>query len=85
MSTRVPQSQIILRFLLMKFITDFYNSIAVNAKCVIIEGDLVNAIFIVDKLHFINHIFGASHAVASSEHAYCAAEVTPKNAAPTGD
>ena len=42
---------------------------------------LVYAIFVVDKLHFVDDVFGASHAVASAKHAHCAAEVTPIDAA----
>ena len=61
------------------------HSVAVNAESVIVEGDLVDAIFVVDKLHFVNHVFGASHTVSTTKHANSAAEITPKHASSAAD
>jgi hypothetical protein len=69
----------------VQFFADFQNSVSVNSESVIVKRDLVNAVFVVDKLHFVNDVFGAAHTVTSSEHPHGAAEVTPVHASAAAD
>ena len=69
----------------VQFLADFQYSVTVHGERVIIKRDLLNAIVVMDKLHFVYDIFWAAVTVSSAEHSHCTAEVTPKNTPTTAD
>ena len=59
--------------------------VAVDGECVVVEGELAFAVFVVEHFHFVDDFFGAAYSVSSAEHAYGAAEVAPLHASAAGD
>jgi hypothetical protein len=54
--------------------------LAIYRKRVVVECELAFAVLAMEHFHFVYHVFGISYTVASAEHAYGAAEITPLNA-----
>src|SRR4030066_245237 len=63
-----------------KVLPHFQYVLAVHRERVVVEGKLTFTILVVQRLYFVDYVFWATHAVASAEHADCAAEVAPVNA-----
>jgi hypothetical protein len=59
--------------------------VTVNGECVVVEGELAFSIFVVEHFHFVYDSVGVAYPVASAEHAYGAAEVTPLDASAACD
>jgi len=66
------------------FVADFFDAFGVYGECVVVEGELAFAVFVLEVLDFVYDVFGASAAVSSAEHAYGGAEVAPVNASAAG-
>ena len=69
----------------MEFTADFDYAVPINAESIIVKGNLIHAITVMDKLHLVHHVFRATQTVTAAKHPNGATEVTPKHASPAAD
>src|SRR3972149_1594204 len=69
----------------MQLLTNLHHTFSINRECIIIKRNLVNAVFVVHKLHLINDVLGTTPTITSATHSHSTAQVTPINATTTSN